>query len=446
MHPISKAIHDIKNWTASVLPDRSKSASNLNRYTAPVGLQRLSHDVSMWRTAIREAEAPFMPYRVKMQQMFIDTILNGHVTSVIERRKDLTLLRDFKICNPAGDEDENITKLLQAEWFSLFMSYALDAQFFGYSLISLGDCINDEFPEVDIIKRWHISPDRLNVGSYPYMPSGIEFSKDPYRVSHVWVPTPSETGSSKCGFGLLYKIGLYEIFLRNTLGYNGDYVELFAQPFRLAKTTKTNEQERAELQAAMQNLGSAGWAIMDNMDEFEFLKGDSAGTGWKSYENFEIRLQKTISKIVLGHADALDSTPGKLGAGQGEEKSPTAVALSDKQVKDGRFIQSVVNKELLPRMREMGFSIPDDYCFEFKNDQELEEFRQREDQSNKMTADIAVAMKNANLEMDAKYFEERTGIPTKKVEPPPMPAPGQPRPGAKPLKPGTKNKLNNLYK
>jgi hypothetical protein len=97
-------------------------------------------------------------------------------------------------------------------------------------------------------------------------------------------------------------------------------------------------------------------------------------------------------------------------------------------------------------MRDMGFMIPEDFTFQFNNDQELEEFRQREDASNKVTADIAVAMKNANLEMDPKYFEERTGIPTKKMELPPMPMPGQPRPGAKPLKTKTKNRLNNLYK
>jgi hypothetical protein len=274
MHPYKTSIDRVVNWVQSVvLPSKGQAARNLNNFISPVTLQRLAHDVGMWRAAVKESEMAYWPHRVKMQQLFIDTILNGHVTSVLERRKDLTLLRDFKICNAAGDEDENLTKLFQTEWFSLFISYALDAQFFGYSLISLGDCINNEFPEVDIIKRWHISPDRLTVGSFIYATQGAEFTKPPYQSSHVWIPTPSETGASKCGYGLLYKIGLYEIFLRNNLGYNGDYVELFAQPFRVIKSLKNSEDERAKLVEAMVSLGSAGWAIIDPQTKWNSLKG-----------------------------------------------------------------------------------------------------------------------------------------------------------------------------
>ena len=67
--------------------------------------------------------------------------------------------------------------------------------------------------------------------------------------------TPSDTGQSDCGYGLLYKVALYEIFLRNTLGYNGDFVELYSQPYRIGKTTKTNEDERALLEQALQKYG-----------------------------------------------------------------------------------------------------------------------------------------------------------------------------------------------
>jgi hypothetical protein len=112
--------------------------------------------------------------------------------------------------------------------------------------------------------------------------------------------------------------------------------------------------------------------------------------------------------------------PGKLGAGNGDD-NPVTKALRDKQVKDGIFVQNIVNCKLIPLMRKHGFPIPLNYHFEFKNDGEQEEFRRREDESNLKTADIAVKMKNAGLQMDAKYFTERTGIPaTPVVEPVPV--------------------------
>lgn len=390
---------------------------NLTNYIAPVQLQRLRHDVAMWREAVGEAENAWYPHRVKMQRLFIDTILNGHVYSLMERRKDLTLLRDYRFVGPDGTESEDLKDMFDSEWFDLLIGYCLDALFFGYSLISLGDIEQDRFNNTSLIRRWNVSPDRLNVAEFIYSLSGAKFAEEPYKDWHIWVTTPSENGVGTCGYGLFYKIGLYEIFLRNTLGYNGDFVELFAMPYRVGKTTKTEEAERAELASAIQNMGSAGWAIVDPMDEIEFLENGMAGTGYTAYESLEDRCQKIVSKIVLGHSDAMDSTPGKLGAGQGDD-NPVFVALRDKQVKDGKFIERIINGQLLPKMRALGFKIPDNIRFEFKNDQEKEAYRVREDASNLQTAQIAQTMKNAGLKMDAKYFEDRTGIKTSEIEEP----------------------------
>jgi phage gp29-like protein len=206
------------------------------------------------------------------------------------------------------------------------------------------------------------------------------------------------------------------------------------------------------MERALASMGSNGYAVIDPNDEIEFLETALGGTGWKGYENLEDRCKKFVSKIILGHADALDSTPGKLGGGQDGEQSPVAKALSDKQTKDGRFIQPIVNRELIPRLRDLGFKIPEGWEFVLNNDDEEVEQREREDKNNKATADIAQVMKNAGMEMDDKYFTERTGIPAKRVE---VSVPGEGdlevgKPGEKPKdkKPNPdkiKNMMDDLY-
>ena len=274
--------------------------------------------------------------------------------------------------------------------------------------------------EVTIIPRWFVSPDREEVGSYLYATSGAAFKEPPYSDWHVYVKTPSDNGVSPCGYGLLYQIALYEIFLRNTLGFNGDFVELFAMPYRVGKTSKQNESERAEFEAAVRDMGSAAYAVVDPMDEIEFISANTGGgTGYQAYDNLEARCEAKISKIILGHEDAISSTAGKLGAEQGGEKSPAAKALEDKQTKDGEFIENIINSQLIPKLTALGIlSVPDGYEFKFLNDGEEEETREREDKSNLQTAQIALAMKNAGLKMDAAYFEKRTGIKTEEVEEP----------------------------
>jgi phage gp29-like protein len=425
-------------------PDAVKK--NLSNYITPVQLQRLKVDVGEHRKAIGEAEFAWYPHRVRMQRMYIDTIVNGHVYSCMERRKDLTLLRGFEMAKKQGDKwvaSKDLTEEFESySWLHDYIEYCLDALFFGYSLVSLGDIVGGELQGIDLIRRWNVSPDRMVVNTMVYNLDGRRWDTDETKPWHIYVKTKSENGVSPCGYGLLYKIALYEIFLRNVLGYNGDFVELYSQPYRVGKTTKTTEAERAQLEEAVRNMGSAGYAILDPFDEIEFLETALGGTGWQGYDNLEKRCMQTISKIVLGHGDAMDSVPGKLGAGNGTG-GPVAEAMEDKQTKDGRFISPLVNRELMPRLRDLGVTkAPEEYVWRLKNDDETAEQRKREDESNAQTATIAKTMKDGGLKMDAVYFTDRTGIPAEAVEEPAPVAPGAP---GTPNPQKLKNKMEELY-
>jgi phage gp29-like protein len=439
---------------------------NLTNFITPVQLQRLRVDIGEWRRSQDEAELAYYPNRVRMQRIYIDTTLNGHVWAAMDRRRDLTLLRKYKFLGPPnkdGVRAENKDLKLMFEgftWFNDFLTYTLDAQGYGYSLISLGDIVSSEMQGVNLVRRWNVSPDRELVSTIIYAVDGASWNDPAYKPWHIYVKTPTEHGVGKCGYGYLYKVALYEIIMRNVLGYNADFVELYAQPYRVGKTSKTNEDERAEMEHALQSMGSSGYAVIDPNDEIEFLETALGGTGWKGYENLEDRCKKFISKIILGHADALDSTPGKLGGGQDGEQSPVAKALSDKQTKDGRFVQPIVNRELIPRLRDLGLQIPEGWEWTLDNDDEQVEQREREDKNNAVTATIAQTMKNAGLKMSAQYFQERTGIECEEIAEPDPNEMGNDMEGGKPKpddKPGEnpadkkpdpkklKNMMDDLY-
>ncbi len=416
-------------------PGTTDVKKNLRNYVAPVQLQRVRQDVFSWRNVMVEMENVWFPHRVKAQQLYIDTVNNGHVFSCMDRRKDLTLLRKWEFVDKAGKVDQATTDIFTENingksqnkaWFNNFLNYTLDSLFYGYTLISLGDIVNDEFPNIDIIKRWNVSPDRMNVTNFTYSLSGASFMEEPYKDWHVYIKTYNEIGTSPAGYGLLYKVGIYEIFLRNLLGFNGDFIELYAQPYRIGKTTKTEEEERAEFAQTLQQMGSAGWAMIDPEDTIEFIETALGGTGYKGYDNFEERLEKKITKIILGHADAMDSVPGKLG--NSAEKSPADKAMEDKQTKDGSFASTAVNNELLVRMRSLGFNIPAETKAVLKNDAEIME-------NNNAIIKQAVDMADAGLPMDAKYFTKQTGIPVAAPVAPVVPS----------FSPGIKNKLKKIY-
>ena len=414
---------------------------NLSNYIAPVQLLRLKHDVRMWRDAVLEAELAYYPQRIKMQRLFIDTALNGHVKACTEKRKDLTLLRRFELQDSSGKRLDEATKAIsECEWFQKFLSYTLDAIYYGYSLIALGDIIDNDLPNLIIVKRWNTSPDRYNVTSYDYAIVGQDFRADDVKDWHVYVPTPSDNGTSPCGYGLFYNVAVYEIFCRNVLGFNGDFVERFSMPYVHAKTTKPSD-ERDDLEATVANMGANGYAITDPQDDIEFLEAALAGTGWNGYDNLEKRCEDKISKLILGHSDALDSTPGKLGADQGGDESPVQKALSEQQIKDGRMCERVCNTLLFPKLHNIG-QMPKGIKLVFLNDDEVQETVERENLNAQGLANVGVAMKNAGLAMDPAYFQKQTGIPTSAIV---TPLPILP-PKELPLNDKVKNKLDKLYR
>lgn len=414
-NPLSRAWDFIfrRSGEAPLTPAQVKEGAkkNLNLIIPPYQLERIRQNIFEWRDSIREAELAWYPQRVKMQRMYQDTVINGHVKACMERRKDLTLLRDFKICNANGEEDKKWTEFFKKPWFNLWVEYGLDALAYGYQLIAHGDIVNDGFPNLDIVKRENVSPDRLLVSRYAYSNNdGISFLEEPYLDYHTYFKTPTENGASICGYGYLYSVAYYEILLRGLTGANADFVQYFGMPFVKGFTEKTEEAERAEFADALAAIGTNKWIMLDkDSDNVEALDTSKSGAGYESFDNFDTRCLKMITKIILGHADALDSTPGKLGSEQGDD-NPIAKALKAKKTRDGAYIENAFNDVLLPKLRNLGFNIPEGLKGCFSNDEEEEETRRREDDNNQKTAAIMKTISDAGGQPDWKYFSDRTGI------------------------------------
>lgn len=411
--PLSIEQFNWGNW--GKVPDKlmapwsAPTPDDLSSYIAPVQFQRLRHDVNMWREAVREAELIVLPYRVRMQRMYVDTILNPHVRALMERRKNLTLLREFDIVDKDGNPIDELTQIFCQDWFDTFVNYTLDALFFGYSLVQISDVKEDNVENVEFVRRFNVSPDRKVVSVFEYAVNGITFEDPTFSPYCVWIPTMSDIGLSKCGYGLLYKIANIELYHRQTLQQNADYCEMFVHPFRLAKTNMTQkDSEFSELVKMMEAMGQQPWGIVPKETEIEWVT-DSSGTGWQSYGDFTKRLEGLMSKVILGHELALDDThSAKLNATGGQ--SPQKEALEEIQVKDGKFIQNVVPNLLFPKLREQGMDIPEGARIVYKNNAEVQEQKERDNKNNLVLAQMLGAMKNAGFTIDEKKLEELSGI------------------------------------
>ena len=464
----------IKNYLLpqDIPPFKSGSSSAINPYTLPftmekgalpqyyimpLQLDRLASDLKGFINAIGDAENALYPTRLSLQRIYVSFLLEGHTFACMEKRKKLTLLKDFVIKDAKGVIDEEATLLItNKRWFKNMLSWILDAQFYGYSFIQLGDMVSIRkgeynFPQLTNIRRWNVEPDRQNLVSIPLQKNGIQFlypavkgaqDNESYFDHSIYVDTPTDIGHSICGYGLFFNIATAVLLLKNNLFDNADYNEKFGTPYREATLPQGFGKDTQDIvDAALQNLGAMGYGIFPDTVSLNFNES-ATGQGFKTFDNMEERLQKLISKVILGHASAIDEVAGKLGASGGAktqdmDMSPAGQALLVTEKDQDDFVLDILNSNVINKLRNLGMPFPKDKVFAVTNDKEEFAARKKKDEADLVTATIAQTMKNGGLKMPPEYFEEITGIKAEAIEDPIVP----PK-----FSPTMQNKLKKIYK
>ncbi len=391
-------------------------------------LVRVKQDIKKWREAINQAEMVFTPYRVELQRLYLDTILNGQVKAAIHKRRAISMQREYCLCNEAGEKDEKATELLYSDWFQFIMMAVIDAQLFGYSMVQLGSIDGDKMSLPFLIPRERIIPETNVISqSSIYDNVGINIYDPKYFPWLIYVTTPSDTGTTKCGLGLLNEVAPYEIYNRHAMATWSQFTQIYGVPFRVGKTDTKEKRVRDNMAKMLDNIGNAGWAVIDPDSSIEFVSGASNGQSTLFMDLLD-KSDKMISKLLLGHADALDSTQGKLGAETSVEEALEVVRESD-----AAFVESVMNHNVLPKLSALGLSIFKGRKFKFENSGEEQEAKEKEQDYITKVADNVLKLSQAGLSVDPKQVEEMTGL---KITTKPVAIGATPK---------IQDKLNNLY-
>ena len=407
-YPAPTKMPAISNQNAGGSKELKKNMRNSNVPISPV---RGKVDINSWRDADRQAIRAILPYRTLMQRLYWDTVEDSQVKACLLKRYNLTLGREFAIVDQDGTVDDYWTSKFDKTWVRNIIRFFMDAQFYGYTLISLGDEIkNSKFINTIVIPRDHISPDRKVKMDIPDNPVGTSWEDPEYAPYHIYVPTINEHGTSACGMGLLYTITRLTIMLRDMMTNNANYMQLFSMPFRAIFSDCNDDDERNQLEIMMNNFGSLGYGIFTKEDKLEYMTA-GGGNGSKSFDTFEKRVQGAISKILLGHADAIDSTAGHIGGSQNGKESAAQMALYETRENDANFVTTFTNEQLLPRMKELLFNdMPDGLEFKFLNGEEEVLIQEQTDNRNLLVSEMVMNMARGGKSVSNEWITEQTGI------------------------------------
>lgn len=92
--------------------------------------RRFGIDIADYMLAVRAFENVDYSRRFRLYDLFSDILMDTHLTSVIEKRKNAALASSIEF-RRNGKPDEKVNKQIRSPWFRKFIGDILDAKFWG---------------------------------------------------------------------------------------------------------------------------------------------------------------------------------------------------------------------------------------------------------------------------------------------------------------------------
>lgn len=381
----------------------NKVAIELQRATDPLTRK----DIKDWRDAWQMAINVDNPNRLRLYDIYNDVNADAHLSGCVKQREGFVMARSFKIVDAKGDENEEAMHYFDQAWFKQLARLVLESNYWGHSLIELGDLTTDGdgcvcYSGVKLIPRKHVIPEygRVMQQLGQDWQSGIDYRQPPFAQWLIEAGQPDD-------LGLYLKAAVHTIPKKNMLAFWDTFGEIFGMPMRIARTTSRDPKERSEMENMLKNAGNNQYMLSSMDTEIEFIES-AKGDAFNVYDKRVDRCNSELSKLIIGQTMTIED-------GSSLSQSETHLEVFQNLVEsDCDMLRDVVNNQLIPRMVAHGFPVKGlrfdwDYSIDYSPEQQV----------------AYEQMVLQNYKVNPEYFEEKYGMPCEE-KPEPMMLPGMP--------------------
>lgn len=391
-------------------------------------------DIGKWRRAWQQAIDADYPVRFDLLQIYRDIMVDNHLSGAINNRKNKVLKTPFVIVDDSGEPNEDLTRLLQKPWFrgvsvgdewsGGFISLALDAIFYGHSLIQFEKTPSRqvfqaegfEFQDVEIVPREYIIPELgmfVSETHHLYSQEGFSYLEPPFSNWAIEI-------GHRNSLGLLLKAAPQAISKKNLLGFWDEFAEIFGMPIRIGKTTSRGEDARQDIESMLKQMGTAAWAVFPEGTDIE-IKETTRGDAFQVYDSRIERANSEMSKLILGQTMTMDD-----GSSRSQSEVHERVAENLYEA-DLTFIEDEINKKLIPFLVMHGYPLTG-YKFAWDISEEITENDRSNDEFILTNFEVGDEFVD---HIRKKYRVPIEGIKQKAPMPGSPPQPSEPEPGPK---------------
>jgi hypothetical protein len=290
-----------------------------------------------WKAAVTAATDPENPDFTMLEDLLNQLLLDGHLMSCIDSRILKVEQSPFKLVGADGNTNEEATIMLQNEWLTNWMRYALMTKFTGATVLELWELDEEgDLNTVSKIPKQHINFLKKLILKNPGDVTGWQYVESEYETYYMQIGRNED-------LGMVTDIAPIILAKKLAIGSWLDFIEKFGVPPRWVTTDREDDTRLNELFEMMQAMISNHFAVLRGKEKIEIAQTPNTDAHNVFNEMIE-RMNSEISKRVLG------------ATGTSDEKSYVGAALvhqdvaNDRHESDKRFIKNLINNELIPKL------------------------------------------------------------------------------------------------
>lgn len=327
---------------------RGQSMSTLIKPSSP-SLARI--DLARWKSAYLAAKNVDFPNRNLIYEVFDNIMIDLDLSSVIETRVLNVQQSKFVVYDKNNKQQEELTLLFERQWFQDFIKYAMESRFEGFRLIEFFEFKDDgEIAKCTVVNKYHVKPEKGIVTKEANDDKGFDYLNGP--ISQFYIPVGNTSD-----LGILYKVAPNTLAKKYALGTWAEFNEKMGIPFRTVHTNVADTKRQNQLAIIMENMGSAGWAVLNNEEKVELLNTNGTDPT-KCFDGLINKLDASVANYILGQSATSNSANNK--GTYGSMKILQEIT-QDRHEADLQFMKNIINDVLIPRMVTWGYKLDGAY-------------------------------------------------------------------------------------
>jgi phage gp29-like protein len=371
-----------------------KAQSNVQETTKYLYRDKIT--IADFRTGLSSAERDTVPNWRELVRVYQEVDKDSQVKKLKTIRQNFVKARDFRLLDENDKENEKATKLFNHNWFSQFLQYALDSQFWGYSLVYIGDIVDDIPQDVRMVERQLVNPKNNLILDTPYSTeTGTDYTQPKYND---WYMLLSDTQHSHYT-GLYSDISPYQIFLRTVNVCLVDYCERFGMPSVLVSTDVTNAKTLKNMEYYLSEFNRNAYTIVDHNSKYELI--EASNNNADSFLSAAKEYKTSIADLIIG-TDQIGVDSAHVGS---VSQSMDVASLYSKA--DIKYVEYIVNEQLIPRLIKLGITSLTGTHFKFNETEKID---------NSQEFDMLIALLGAGKDVPNEWIEKQFGIPVENIE------------------------------